>query len=126
MDSFCLPQREFNAQLAPHPCQQVLHIHPFYRAAEQPCDAAGGFVLLREGLDQIIVAVAVNDLALQQHVVDHSLQIICLYPHLRNRDHAVQQSHGLLAKLLCIQIQMTAISLCTLQRGKYRTADAHG
>ena len=126
MNSLRLPQRELDPQLTPYPCQQVLHIHPFYRAAEQPCDAAGGFVLLREGLDQIIVAVAVDDLALQQHVVDHSLQIICLYPHLRNGDHAVQQSHGVLTKLLCIQIQMTAISLCTLQRGKYRAADAHG
>ena len=73
MNSLRLPQRELDPQLTPYPCQQVLHIHPFYRAAEQPCDAAGGFVLLREGLDQIIVAVAVNDLALQQHVVDHSL-----------------------------------------------------
>ena len=125
MNSLRLPQRELDPQLTPYPCQQVLHIHPFHRAAEQPCDTAGRFVLLRKGLDQIIVAVTVDDLALQQHIIDHSIQIIRLYPHLRNGNHAVQKRHSIFVKLLRLQIQMTAITLCAFQCGKYRTADAH-
>ena len=38
MDGLSLPQRKIDAQLVPHLCQQFLHIHSFYRAAEQLCD----------------------------------------------------------------------------------------
>ena len=62
---------------------------------------------------------------MQQHIIDHSIQIIRLYPHLRYGDHAVQKRHGLFMKLLRLQIQMTAISLCALQRRKYRATDTH-
>ena len=63
---------------------------------------------------------------MQQHIIDHSIQIIRLYPHLRNGNHAVQKRHSLFVKLFRLQIQMAAISLCAFQRRKHRAADTHG
>ena len=70
-----------------------------------------------------------TELRLTDHygdIVDHGIQIIRLYPHLRNGDHAVQKRHSLFMKLLRLQVQMTAISLCAFQCRKYRATDTHG
>ena len=109
----------------PHLCQQLLHIHSFHRAAEQLCDAACCLVLLGEGLDHVVVSVAVDDFALQQHIFYHRIQIICLYPHLRDGDHTVQQRHSFFAKLLRFQIQVAAVAPGTFQCGKHRATDTH-